>query len=103
MKRIVERHQVEGRDERQRVFNRLVDIERVDKGYQAVFHYEGLTFKTEPARTVEDVLRELIPKLQKSQFSKLRTRLNFKGQRYLAEREPWVEYPDSILQEAGRT
>lgn len=103
MQRIVERHQIEGQDERQRVFNRLVDILRVEKGYTAMFHYEGLTFETESARTVEETIRTLISKLQKASCSNLRTRLNFRGPRYLAEREPWVNYPDSALQEAGRT
>lgn len=103
MQRIVERHQIEGQDERHRVFNRLVDILRVEKGYTAIFHYEGLTFETESARTVEETIRNLISKLQKAGCSNLRTRLNFRGQRYLAEREPWVNYPDRAFQEAGRT
>jgi len=103
MQRIVERHQIEGQDERQRVFNRLLDILRVEKGYTAIFHYEGLTFETESARTVEETIRSLISKLQKAGCSNLRTRLNFRGQRYLAEREPWVNHPDAAFQEAGRT
>jgi hypothetical protein len=102
MQRIVERHQIEGQDERQRVFNRLVDLQRTEKGYSAIFYYEGLVFETESARTVEETLRSLISKLQKAGFSNLRTRLNFRGPRYLAEREPWVNYPDSALQTAGR-
>ncbi|HEY5594930.1 MAG TPA: hypothetical protein VIL61_07220 [Nitrospiria bacterium] len=103
MQRIVERHQIEGQDERQRVFNRLVDILRVEKGYTAVFHYEGLTFETESGRTVEETIRSLVSKLHKAGCSNLRTRLNFRGPRYLAEREPWVNYPDSAFHEAGRT
>lgn len=102
MQRIVERHQIEGQDERQRVFNRLVDIQRTEKGYMAIFFYEGLTFETDAARTVEETLRKLISKLQKGGFSNLRTRLNFRGRRYLAEREPWVNYSGNAFQEAGR-
>ncbi|MBI3596577.1 MAG: hypothetical protein HY203_05430 [Nitrospirae bacterium] len=103
MNRITERYQIEGQDERQRVFNRLVDIQRIDKGYKAVFHYEGLTFETEAFRTVDETLRDFISQLQRSGFSHLRARLNFRGERYLAEREPWVNYPDGALQKAGRT
>jgi hypothetical protein len=103
MQRIVERHQIEGQDERQRVFNRLVDILRVEKGYTGIFHYEGLTFETKSARTVEETIQDLISRLQKAGCSNLRTRLNFRGQRYLAEREPWVNYPDGAFQEASRT
>jgi len=103
MQRITERHQIEGQDERQRVFNRLVDIQRVEKGYKAIFHYEGLTFETEAFRTIDDALRDLVSQLQRSGFSNLRTRLNFRGPRYLAEREPWMNYPDGALNNAGRT
>jgi hypothetical protein len=35
-----------------------------------------------------------VDKLQQSGFTRLRTRANFKGTRYLAEKETWVEYPD---------
>jgi hypothetical protein len=103
MQRITERHQIEGQDERQRVFNRLVDIQRIEKGYKAIFHYEGLTFETEAFRTVDETLRHFVSQLQRSGFSNLRTRLNFRGPRYLAEREPWVNYPEEALNKAGRT
>jgi hypothetical protein len=102
MQRIVERHQIEGQDERRRVFNRLVDVQRTEKGYSAIFFYEGLTFETDSSRTVEESLRKLISRLQKAGFSNLRSRLNFRGQRYLAEREPWVAYPENSLHSAGR-
>ena len=102
MKRIVERHQLEGQDERQRVFNRLVDIQRSEKGYGALFHYEGLNFETDVFRTVAEVLQDLVSKLQQTGFSTLRTRLNFRGKRYYAEREPWVGYPDGALHGTGR-
>lgn len=103
MRRIVERHQIEGQDERRRVFNRLVDISRLEKGYTAIFHYEGLTFETETARTIEETLRSLISKLRPAGFSNLRSRLNFRGQRYLSEREPWVNYPEAASHEASRS
>ena len=40
------------------------------------------------------VVKELVEKLQESGFSRLRTRANFKGTRYLAEKETWIDYPD---------
>jgi hypothetical protein len=103
MQRIIERYQIEGQDERQRVFNRLVDIQRIEKGYLAIFHYEGLTFETEAFRTVDDALRNFVAQLHRSGFSNLRTRLNFKGPRYLAEREPWVNYPEGTLSKVSPT
>ena len=101
MRRMVERHQVEGQDERRRVFNRLVDIVRIEKGYTAFFHYEGLNFETSSFRTIDETIRELVSRMHKSGFSNIRTRLNFKGQRYLAEREPWVTFSDNGEPAAG--
>jgi len=37
----------------------------------------------------------VVEKLQQLGFTKMRTRPNFRGQRYLAEKETWVDYPDS--------
>ena len=103
MRRMVERHQVEAQDERNRVFNRLADVFRIEKGYIAIFHYEGLNFETGSFRTIEETIRDLVSQLQKSDFSNIRTRLNFRGKRYLAEREPWATYPDRPVQPAGHT
>ena len=79
-----------------------MDIQRGEKGYTALFHYEGLTFETDVFRTVVEVLQNLVSKLQRTGFATLRSRLNFRGQRYFAEREPWVDYPDDILSGTGR-
>jgi hypothetical protein len=43
---------------------------------------------------IEPAVKELIEKLQDFGFTRLRTRPNFKGNRYLAEKETWVDYPD---------
>jgi len=32
--------------------------------------------------------------MQRFAFSRLRTRANFKGTKYLAEKETWIDYPD---------
>ena len=94
MLRVMERHQIEGLDERRRVFNRMADVARTEKGYAASFHYEGLTFESSTFRTIEETMQNLVERLQAAGFRNLRRRLNFRGQRYLAEREPWVDYPD---------
>ena len=39
-------------------------------------------------------IKEIVDKIQHLGFTQMRTRLNFKGQKYLAEKESWVEYPD---------
>ena len=97
----MERHQIEGLDERRRVFNRMADFTRTDKGYTATFFYEGLTFESAAARTIEETMRNLIGRLQAAGLSHLRTRLNFRRQRYLAEREPWLNHPDANSREAA--
>lgn len=92
--RVIEIHQLEGQDDRDRVFNRRIEVARVEKGYRGAFHYEGITVETEPKRTISDCLVDLVGRLQQLGFHRLRSRVNFRGQRYLAEREPWVDYPD---------
>jgi hypothetical protein len=37
----------------------------------------------------------LVDKLRELGFRRMRTRPNFKGKRYLAEKETWVDYPDT--------
>jgi len=36
----------------------------------------------------------LVEAMQGYGFSKMRTRANFKGTKYLAEKETWIDYPD---------
>jgi len=38
----------------------------------------------------------VVDKLSTLGFRRMRTRPNFKGRRYLAEKETWIEYPDAI-------
>ena len=90
----VEIHQVEGFDPNRRSFNRNAEIIRSGKGYYATLNYEGLEVQGTIFPTIEGAVRDLISNLQAKNFLRLRTRVNFKGQRYLAEREPWIDYPD---------
>ena len=92
----VEIHQVEGFDPNPRSFNRNAEVIRSGKGYYAAINYEGLQIQGQIFPTIEAAIRDLISNLQAKGFSRLRTRVNFKGQRYLAEREPWVDYPDPV-------
>ena len=41
-----------------------------------------------------DAGEAVVDKLLSVGFTRLRTRLNFKGNRYLAEKETWTDYPD---------
>jgi len=91
---MIEIHQLEGFDPQGRSFNRNVEVHRSDKGFSARFQYEGLSAGSATYVTITETIADLIQKLQQKGFRKLRARVNFKGKRYLAERQPWVDYPD---------
>jgi hypothetical protein len=92
----IEIHQIEGLDDRRRGFNRHVDVQRTENGYLASFEYEGVTTTTAPHPTIKESMGDLVAILQKKGFKTLRSRLNFRGRRYLAEREPWTTHPDPV-------
>jgi hypothetical protein len=85
---VVEKHQLEGTDPSERYFNRL-------GGYNGSIMYEALTLDSQVHRTVQETTKDIADQLRALGFTKMRTRLNFKGQKYLAEKETWVEYPDT--------
>jgi hypothetical protein len=91
---LVEKHQLEGVDPSDRYFNRAVLVNRVASGYTAKVTYEALTVESGSHSTIAAAVKELIEKLQGLGFTRMRTRANFKGTRYLAEKETWIDYPD---------
>ncbi len=91
---LVEKHQVEGVDPSDRYFNRAILVNRTAAGYSAKAMYEALIVQSHAHSTIAAAVKELVHKLQESGFSRLRTRTNFKGTRYLAEKETWIDYPD---------
>ncbi|HET8720727.1 MAG TPA: hypothetical protein VFM24_01785 [Nitrospira sp.] len=91
---LIEKHQLEGVDPSDRYFNRAVLVNRTSSGYAAKVMYEALTVESQSHPTIADAVSELVRKLQALGFTRLRTRANFKGSRYLAEKETWIDYPD---------
>ena len=91
---VVERHQLEGTDPSDRYFNRSIQVSRTAQGYQAKVMYEALTVEGETGATVDGAVKSLVDKLRDLGFRRMRTRPNFKGKRYLAEKETWIDYPD---------
>lgn len=91
---LVEKHQIEGVDPSDRYFNRAILINRSTSGYTAKSTYEALTVESGPHSTIIASVTELVEKLQALGFSRMRTRVNFKGARYLAEKETWIEHAD---------
>ena len=77
---LVEKHQVEGVDASDR--------------YSTKVMYEALIVESRSHSTIIAAVKELVEKLQDFGFTRLRTRPNFKGTRYLAEKETWIDYPD---------
>ncbi len=92
--RVVERHQLEGVDPEKRSFNRWVEIIRSTRGYTAEMGYEGLHLVSLAHPTPRQSLEDLVRQLQVKGFARVRTKLNMRGSRYLAEREPWVDSLD---------
>lgn len=92
---VFEIHHIEGFDPTGRMYNRNVQIDVGENGYVGHFSYEGFKVQSNEHPTVEEVLADITRRLQKKGFTELRTRLNFREDRYLAEREPWVYYKAS--------
>ena len=91
---VIEKHQIEGNDLPGRSFSRTIPITRTATGYSAKVQYEAVSAETSSLPTIPDALQTLVSQLQDIGFSRLRTRLNFRGKRYFAEKEAWVDYPD---------
>jgi len=91
---LIEKHQIEGVDPSDRYFNRAVLVNRTTSGYSAKTTYEALSVESGSHSTIIAAVKELVEKLQDLGFTRLRTRTNFKGSRYLAEKETWIDYAD---------
>ena len=91
---LVEKHQIEGVDPSDRYFNRAILVNRTSSGYSSKVMYEAFVVESQSYSTIAASVKELVEKLQESGFTRLRTRANFKGTRYLAEKETWIDYPD---------
>jgi hypothetical protein len=92
---LIEKHQVEGVDPSDRYFNRTVLVNRTPSGYAAKVMYEALTVEGRSHPTIDAAVKDLVDAMQGFGFSRMRTRANFKGTKYLAEKETWLDYPDT--------
>lgn len=91
---LIERYQVEGMDPSDRSFNRTVLVNRTSEGYAGKVVYEAFAVEGAAQATTRAAVRSVAERLLGYGFTRLRSRLNFKGSRYLAEKETWVDYPD---------
>lgn len=88
----VEIHQIEGFDPRNRMFNRNISVYRKERSFSAQLSYEELFLESPHYPTPGEAVRELVKLVVGEKFSRIRTRLNFKGKKYLTELEPWIEF-----------
>ncbi|MDQ6735964.1 MAG: hypothetical protein M3Z35_17930 [Nitrospirota bacterium] len=102
---IIEKYQVAGLDEKERGFNRQIDVEQIDGGYRAIMRYEQTLVETAACDTAVQAVDELVRMLRDRGYTQLRSRLNFKGAAYLGTQEPWIEYldPDALAESYGGT
>ncbi len=91
---VSEKHQLAGVDERERGFNRLVEIARDPAGCSAHFRYEAVVVTTTALDSESAALAAMISLLQQRGYTQLRSRLSFKGTVYFGSQEEWIEYPD---------
>lgn len=89
-----EKYQLAGVDNRERGFNRTVELRRDSNAYRATLYYEKIQVRGEAADNSVAALHSLVHRLHASGYSQLRTRLSFRGEDYLGSEEPWIEYPD---------
>jgi hypothetical protein len=83
-------YQLEGFDNEGRYFARPVTISASGSLFSVSFSYEGLDISAKPNPSQDEALKELAYDLKKRGFKKIRAKLNYLGDRYLAERKPWV-------------
>jgi len=84
-------YQMEGFDPRKRMFNRNIFVYKKLKTFSAHLKYEDLFLESSHFPTSTEAIDELVKMAQDKGFSRLRTRLNFKGKKYLTELEPWID------------
>ena len=87
-------HQLAGLDDRERGFNRQVQINAAPGGLQASLRYERLKVEGEPVASEQEALQQLIRMLHQRGYVQLRSQQIFLNEEYLGSRELWIDYPD---------
>ena len=87
-------YQMEGFDDDGRYFSRAVILTESGGIVSVSFNYEGLMILANSHPSRDEALKELVSELKKRGFKKIRARLNYIGDRYLAEGRPWIYFRD---------
>ncbi len=85
-------YQLEGFDDEGRYFDRSVTISASGGLFTVSFSYEGLNIPANSYSSQDEALKGLASELKKRGFKKIRAKLNYLGDRYLAERKPWIYF-----------
>lgn len=88
------KYQLAGVDDLDRGFNRQADIRRFGGQFQAIFQYEKFLLEAARQTTEQAALTILIQELHERGYTQLRTRLQFRGEKYLGNQEIWEEHSD---------
>ena len=87
-------YHIAGVDDRERGFNRQVQVSGQGTVYQARLRYEAWQIEVEYLETEEKALQRLITVLHERGYTQLRTQRIFQEEHYLGNQELWVDYPD---------
>jgi hypothetical protein len=91
---VVARYQVAGLDERERGFNRTVEVRCECDRYRALLRYEQLHLSTSWHEAHDAAVGDLIQLLQARGYRQLKSRASFRGDIYLGSQALWIEYTD---------
>ncbi|MDH5426954.1 MAG: hypothetical protein OEZ57_00365 [Nitrospirota bacterium] len=87
-------YHIAGVDDRERGFNRQIQINGESGAFQARLRYEAVQIEVECVETEEQALQRLIAVLHERGYAQLRTQRIFQGEQYLGNQELWVDYLD---------
>jgi len=89
-------YHIAGVDDRERGFNRQVQVSGQGVAYQARLRYEAVQIEVEQVETEEKALQRLIAVLHERGYTQLRTQRIFQEEHYLGNQELWMDYPDPV-------
>ena len=94
----IEKHQLAGFDDRDRGFSRPVECQPIATGFRAVLRYETVHVAAEHPASTLGALEELVQVLRGQGYRELRSQLSVKNGVYFGSQEPWIQYPDPVLE-----
>lgn len=88
------KYEIAGLDDRGRGFNRQAEMKYCNGYYEGILQYEKLYLTTASQKSERAAVLTLVRQLHEKGYIQLRTRIHFRGTRYLGNQELWEEHPD---------